>query len=44
MKVLKKIVGKTKIDRIRSKKSDNPMVSNQVMSVWKGQEENGTNI
>ena len=35
MKVLKKIVGKTKIERILSQQSENPAVSNQLMSGWK---------
>ena len=32
MKILKKIVGKTKIDEIRNKKTENPEVSNLLMS------------
>ena len=32
MKVPRKIVRKTKIDRIRSKKSENPTVSNQIIN------------
>jgi len=32
MKLLRKIVGKTKIGRIRSNKSENPAASNQLMS------------
>ena len=43
MKLPRKIVGKTKIDRIRSNRSGNPPVSNQLMSGWKG-EENRTNM
>ena len=44
MKVLRKIVGETKIDRIRSQKSENSAVSNQSMSGLKGGEENGTKM
>ena len=39
MKVLKRIVGKAEIERIRSQKSENPAVSNLLISGWKGEEE-----
>jgi hypothetical protein len=35
MKVLRKTVGKTNIDRIRANKSENPAVFNLLMSGWK---------
>ena len=35
MKVQRKIVGKTKINRTRANKSENPMISNLLMSGWK---------
>ena len=44
MKVLRKIVGKTKIHKIRNQKSDNPVVPNLLMSGWKEEEENGMNM
>ena len=44
MKVLRKIVGKTKIE-LEAYKSKNPSVSNLLMSGWKEEEkENGTNM
>jgi hypothetical protein len=43
MKVSRRIVAKTKIDRIRSQQSENPAVPNLLMSGWK-EEENRTNI
>ena len=40
MKVLRKIVGKTKIDRVRSNKSENHAASNLIMNGWqKGESE-----
>ena len=42
MKVLRKIVGKTKIDRIRSQQIRESCVSKLVMSGWK--EENGSSM
>ena len=45
IKVLRKIVGKTKIHRIRSQKSENPAVFGLLMSGWKEEEEeNKTNM
>ena len=47
MKILGKIVCNTKIDKIRSHKSEKPAVSNQLMSGWEEEEEeeeNGTNL
>ena len=45
MNVVRKIVGETKIDRIRNNKSENSAVSNLLMSGCKEeQEENGTNM
>ena len=42
MKVLRKIVDKTKINRIRSQQSENTAVSKLLMSGWKEEEkENG---
>ena len=35
MKVLKKIVGKSKFDRIKTSKSENSTVSNKLMNGWK---------
>ena len=43
MKVLTKIVGRTKVES-EVNKSENPAVSNQLMSGWKGEEENRTNM
>ena len=43
MKVLRKIVGKTKIDKISQHKTENPAVSSLLMNGWKGKE-NGTNM
>ena len=45
MKVLRQIVGKTKIDRIRSQQIRESAVSNLLMSGWKEkEEENGINM
>ena len=44
MNELKKIVGKTKLERLRSHKSENPEVSSLLMSGWKGEEMNGPNM
>ena len=44
MKVLRKLVGKPKIDRIRSQQIRDHAVSNLLMSGWKEEEENGTNM
>ena len=45
MKALRKIVGKTKTDRIISQQiTENPVLSNLLMSEWKEEEENGTNM
>ena len=44
LKVLRKIVGKTKIDRIRNQQIEKPAVSNQLMSGWTKEEENGTSM
>ena len=41
MKVLRKIVGKRKLE---ANKSENLAVSNILMSGWRDEEENGTNM
>jgi hypothetical protein len=41
--VLRKIVGKTKIDK-EANKSENSVVTNVLMSGWKEEEENGMNM
>ena len=43
MKIIRKIVDETKIEQ-EAKKSENPVVSNKLMSGWKGEEENETNM
>ena len=44
IKVLRKIVNKTKMDRGRSQQTRESAVSNLLMSGWKEEEENGTNM
>ena len=44
MKVIRKIVGKIKIDKYEANKSENPVVSNILLSGWKEKEENRTNM
>ena len=44
MKILTKTVDKTKIDRSRNNKSDNPAVSNLLMNGRKEGKENGTSM
>jgi hypothetical protein len=43
MKILRKIVGKIKIEQ-EANKSENHVVSNQLMTELKGEEENGSNM
>ena len=42
MKVLRKIIGKTKVDQ-EANRSENPVISNRLLSGWK-EEENWTNM
>ena len=42
MKILRKIVGKTKIDSIRSQQIRESCGVHQLMSGWKEEEDNGT--
>ena len=44
MKVLNYIVGKQKQIEYDANRLENPAVSNQLMSGWKGEEDNETNI
>ena len=44
IKVLRKIIGKTKIDTIKANKSGNPAESYLLMSGWKEEELNGTKL
>ena len=44
MEVLKEIVGKTKMDGLRSQQIRESCVSNLLMSGWKEEEEDGANM
>ena len=44
MKVPRKVVGKTKIDRIRSQQFRASYGIQQLKTRWKGEEENGRNM
>ena len=44
MKLLRKIVGKTKIGRIRSQQNKEPSDIQQLISGWKAEEENGKRV